>query len=88
MNQIKHENDAKLARMAGQIALFYRSYPEQEAVEGVAAHINKFWSGQMRQNFLAAFSGRDECLDPIVRAAFALVRAPRGAAGSRERQPG
>jgi hypothetical protein len=33
----------KMVHMANQIALFFASYPHDEAVAGVADHINKFW---------------------------------------------
>ena len=34
----------KLIRMAVEIANFFRNYPEERAVEGIATHINKFWT--------------------------------------------
>ena len=35
--------------MANQIAQFFASYPHEEAVAGVADHIQKFWEKRMRQ---------------------------------------
>jgi formate dehydrogenase subunit delta len=35
--------------MANQIAQFFLSYPREEAVAGVADHIQKFWEKRMRQ---------------------------------------
>jgi formate dehydrogenase subunit delta len=74
MSDIEHDPAAKLARMAGQIATFYRSYPEAEAVAGIATHINKFWSRRMREDFLGFFVEGDERLEPLVRAARGHIR--------------
>lgn len=40
-------NDDRLLRMANQIASFFRSYPEEEAVAGIHKHIVAFWAPQM-----------------------------------------
>ena len=32
-------------------ATFFKSYPEKEALEGIAEHINKFWEPRMRRMF-------------------------------------
>ena len=37
-----------MVHMANQIALFFGSYPREEAVAGVADHIAKFWEKRMR----------------------------------------
>ena len=37
---------------ANQIALFFSSYPHEEALAGVADHIAKFWERRMRQQLL------------------------------------
>ncbi|HEV3332562.1 MAG TPA: formate dehydrogenase subunit delta [Bryobacteraceae bacterium] len=34
---------------ANQIALFFASYPHDEALAGVTDHIQKFWERRMRQ---------------------------------------
>lgn len=73
MSDIHHDNAAKLARMAGQIADFYRAYPQETAVEGIAAHINKFWTPRMRADFLAAFGENSDQLSPLVRAALERI---------------
>jgi formate dehydrogenase subunit delta len=85
MSEIEHDPAQKLARMAGQIAAFYRAYPEAEAVAGIANHINTFWSRRMREDFLTFFPQGDERLDPLVRAARGRIRGAHppqsGAAG-------
>jgi formate dehydrogenase subunit delta len=72
------ENVAKLRRMAGQIADFFKAYPEDEATASVADHINQFWTGRMRGDFLAAFASRPEDLPPLLRRALPRIRPGRG----------
>ena len=58
--------EAKLVRMANQIATFFRAYPHENAVAGVHDHIVAFWSPSMRRDLLAR-AGHDAAgLDPIV----------------------
>lgn len=74
----KAENLAKLARMAGQIADFFKTYPETEAVAAIADHINQFWTGRMREEFLDAYSACPEDLPPLLRLALPQIRPARG----------
>lgn len=63
-----------VVQMANDIGNFFRSEPEREtAVNGIANHINKFWTRRMRQKLLDyAHSGGAE-LDELPRAALAKV---------------
>ena len=72
------ENVEKLRRMAGQIADFFKSYPDAEAAASVADHINQFWTGRMREDFLAAFANRPEDLTPLLRQALPRITPGRG----------
>ena len=63
----------KLARMAKQIADFFRPYPEEEARAGIRDHIQSFWTPAMQAAILRA--GPDVALDPLV--AAALRHTPR-----------
>jgi formate dehydrogenase subunit delta len=72
------EQAAKLARMAGQIADFFKSYPDDQAVPAIADHINQFWNRRMRGDFLAAFDAGSEELHPLVRRALVQIRPARG----------
>ena len=38
-----------MVHLVNQIALFFQSYPQDEAVAGVADHIKRFWPVRMRQ---------------------------------------
>ena len=72
------ENVAKLRRMAGQIADFFKAYPEETAATSVADHINQFWTGRMREDFLAASAARPEDLPPLLRRALPQIKPGRG----------
>lgn len=67
----------KLAHMAGQIADFFKAYPDEQAVESIAAHINQFWAAHMRVDFLAACKdGRISPPPLILKAVAHIVRSP------------
>ncbi len=66
----------KLLRMANQIAAFFASQPREEAVAGVAKHINDFWEPRMRQKFFAILDAGGAGLKPLVIEAAAKVRRP------------
>jgi formate dehydrogenase subunit delta len=38
-----------MVHMANQIAAFFSSYPKEQAVAGVADHLQKFWEPRMRK---------------------------------------
>lgn len=77
MSEIVQEGAEKLARMAAQIASFFAAYPEVQASEAIAEHINKFWGRQMRAEFLAEFAPGDARLHPLVAAALPKIRPPK-----------
>ena len=60
------DNLDRLVTMANQIAQFFTSYAHDEAVQGVATHINQFWDPRMRRRFLAAADERRAQLHPLV----------------------
>ena len=60
----------KLARMANEIAGFFRSYPEDEAIAGIHDHIVAFWAPRMRADLDAVIDDETMKLDPFVVAAF------------------
>ncbi len=70
----------KLVTMANQIAVFFRSKPHQEGVDGVAEHINMFWEPRMRSQLFAALENEKSGLDPLVLAAAGQIRRPKNAA--------
>jgi len=70
----------KIVTMANQIATFFGSMPHDEAVAGVAEHINAFWDPRMRKQLFAALEGGDSRFKPLVVEAAARVRRPTGGA--------
>lgn len=64
----------KLARMAGQIADFFGSYPDDKAVAAIADHINQFWHRHMRQQLLTEFRQDTSGLSPLVARSLPLIR--------------
>jgi formate dehydrogenase subunit delta len=68
----------RLVTMANRIAGFFAAYPRrEEAVEGVATHLVKFWAPQMRGDLLAlADTGGADALHPLVREALPRLRGP------------
>ena len=54
-------DNRELIRMANQIADFYKPYPQDEAVAGIADHIRSFWEPRMRKALsdLVAGGGAD-----------------------------
>ncbi|WP_326538892.1 formate dehydrogenase subunit delta [Pseudorhodoferax sp.] len=61
-----------LVRMANRIGDFFDAMPErEEALEGIAQHIRKFWEPRMRRQLLAAIeAGQATQLQEIVRSAL------------------
>ncbi len=66
----------KLARMAGQIAEFFKAWPPEKATTAIADHINQFWSPRMRADLLALVAAGGDDLHPLVVQAAARVRKP------------
>jgi formate dehydrogenase subunit delta len=57
-----------LVSMANQIGTFFSAYPDrQEALDGIATHIQKFWEPRMRTRLLDALAkGEVKELMPLV----------------------
>lgn len=68
-----------LVRMANQIGMFFDAMPDRnEALDGVAQHIRKFWTPAMRSQFLAHVDAGGAGLLPLV---LQSVRAHRDMLG-------
>ncbi len=65
----------KLVYMANQIAKFFESQGQEQAVAGTADHIQKFWDPRMRAEIFAHLQAGGAGLDPIVRAALESLMA-------------
>ncbi len=68
--------DAKIVRMANQIATFFLSQPEDVRVDGVATHINKFWETRMRRRFFDMIVEPDSGFLPLVIEASGKIKRP------------
>ncbi len=69
----------ELIRMANQIAAFFKAYPEEESVPGIAGHIKDFWTMNMRRKLDAHIAEGGEGLDPLVIKAWPGGDVPRAA---------
>ncbi len=65
----------KLVYMANQIAKFFESQGQEQAVAGTADHIQKFWDPRMRAEIFAHLQAGGAGLDPVVRAALESLMA-------------
>jgi len=70
------QHDAKIVRMANQIATFFLSQPEDVRAPGVANHINKFWEPRMRRQFFEVVDNGGGDLLPLVIEASRQVNRP------------
>jgi formate dehydrogenase subunit delta len=68
-----------MVRMANQMADFFKSYGEKEAVEGIAEHINKFWDPRMRRDFFVMLDSGGAGLSDLVKKAAAKIKRPKAA---------
>jgi formate dehydrogenase subunit delta len=60
-------NSDHLIRMANQIGVFFESMPDrQEALEGIATHLKKFWDPRMRKAFLELADAEATRINPMV----------------------
>jgi formate dehydrogenase subunit delta len=67
-----------LVQMANRIGDFFEAMPDRnEAIEGVALHLQKFWEPRMRGQLLVWFDtdhAADRALHPLVEEAILLHR--------------
>lgn len=68
-----------MVRMANQMADFFRSYGEKEAIEGIADHINKFWEPRMRRDFFVLVDSGGAGLNELVKKAAVSIKRPKAA---------
>ena len=63
---------------ANQIALYFASYPKEEAVAGVADHLKKFWERRMLQELFAYVAQGGAGLHELVLEAAKRLSADAG----------
>lgn len=64
----------KMVHNANQIALFFASYPHEEAVAGVANHFSKYWERRMREQIFKYVAEGGGGLHPLVLEALERLR--------------
>jgi formate dehydrogenase subunit delta len=69
----------KIVYMANQIATFFKSQPAEQAADGVATHINKFWEPRMRRQLFEKIEAGDSGLSDLVLEASRKIRRPEPA---------
>ncbi len=65
----------KLIYMANQIGKFFAAQGHDNAVEGIAGHLTKFWTPAMREKIVRHLKQGGEGLDPLVREAVQTLSA-------------
>jgi len=65
-------NNDNLVRMVNRIGAFFASMPDrEEALEGIAQHIHRFWEPRMRRQLLAHVDERHgDGIDAVVMTAL------------------
>ena len=65
-----------LVQMANDIGNFFRAEPQrQDAIDGIANHINKFWTRRMREKLLEQVKHGEAQLDELPREALRKLAA-------------
>ena len=77
----------KLTMMGNQIAQFFGSYPHDEAVAGIASHIEAFWTPRMIATLKDGMSEGGN-VDPLVMEALSPEVAARDPAEKADAGPG
>jgi formate dehydrogenase subunit delta len=73
---LDHSSDTlrKLVYMANQIGTFFVTQSDEQAIPGIADHLQKFWDPRMRAQILAHLDAGGAGLDPPVRRAVEQLR--------------
>jgi formate dehydrogenase subunit delta len=68
--------EAKIIRMANQIATYFDSRPEAERATGISDHINDFWEPRMRNQLFDLLARRGEAFKQSVIDSQRLIHKP------------
>jgi formate dehydrogenase subunit delta len=71
---VSHAKIEKFARMANQIGDYYAAQPPEEAAEGLANHIRKFWTPKMIAETLEALGQGRIALNGAAASGFAILQ--------------
>ena len=67
-----------MVHKANLIARFFASYPREEAIEGVAGHLERFWEPRMRRQLLQYVGAGGAGLHELVLEAAKRPNVPPG----------
>jgi formate dehydrogenase subunit delta len=73
-----HESGERLVAMANDIANYFRPQSREEAIAGIAGHIERYWTARMRQKLNAHLAQSPSDLDELPRAAVDRLNGGRG----------
>lgn len=74
---MSHEGqEQKLVYMANQIATFFASRPDDQAIAEISSHIKKFWAPRMRTKIIAHVQHGGAGLSELASAAVKRLEAP------------
>jgi len=65
-----------MVHMANQIALFFASYPREQAVAGVADHLDKFWERRMKTQIIDYVADGGDGLHELALDAVKRLKVP------------
>ncbi|MEG6509051.1 formate dehydrogenase subunit delta [Methyloligella sp. 2.7D] len=71
---MSHSNVDRLVYMVNQIGDFFKYQPHEDAAEGIANHIKKFWDPRMRKQILEHLEAGGEGLEGPSRKAIEILR--------------
>ncbi|WP_373236632.1 formate dehydrogenase subunit delta [Cohaesibacter celericrescens] len=64
----------KMVHMANQIAIFFKSQPEENRADQVAGHLTDFWEPRMRAQLLSYIESGGQGLDDLVLKAAHIIQ--------------
>jgi formate dehydrogenase subunit delta len=67
-------NPEHMVHMANQIARFFASYPREDAIAGVADHLDHFWERRMLDQLARHIAAGGAGLDELVLEAFKRMK--------------
>ena len=70
-----HDSGERLVAMANDIGNFFKVQSRDEAIAGIASHIQRFWTPRMRQKLQAHLAAGHGGLDELPAAAFSSLKS-------------
>jgi len=77
-----HESGERLVAMANDIGNYFKPQARDEAIAGIASHIQRFWTPRMRKKLSAYLAEGNSGLDELPREALARLNEQNSASAS------